>query len=48
MGRARQFDPVAALIRLTGPKPRVVVAFSGGMDSTVLGHALVRGRRQLG
>jgi tRNA(Ile)-lysidine synthase len=47
MARA-EFDPAAALIALTGPKPRVVVAFSGGLDSTALAHALVRARTRLG
>ena len=36
------FDPVARLLELTGPKPRVAVAFSGGVDSTVLAHALAQ------
>jgi len=39
------FDPVATLLALTGPRPRVAVAFSGGVDSTVLAHALARRRR---
>ena len=42
------FDPAASLLKLTGPKPLVAVAFSGGIDSTVLAHALVKQRRRLG
>ena len=41
-------DPVAKLIELAGPKPRVALAFSGGIDSTVLAHLLVKQRRKLG
>ena len=40
------FDPVARLLELTGPRPRVAVAFSGGVDSTVLAHALAKQRRR--
>ena len=47
-GRTSKFDPVAKLIELTGPKPRVALAFSGGVDSTVLAHFLVKQRRKLG
>jgi tRNA(Ile)-lysidine synthase len=42
-------DPVAMLVRLgalSGARPRVAVAFSGGLDSTVLAHALQTARRQ--
>lgn len=38
------FDPVAGLLKLAGPKPRVVVAYSGGVDSTVIAHALAKQR----
>ena len=41
-------DAVARLLELTGARPRVAVAFSGGIDSTVLAHALAKGRRKLG
>jgi tRNA(Ile)-lysidine synthase len=39
---------IARLVEEFGPRPRIVVAFSGGVDSTVLTHALQRRRRQLG
>ena len=39
---------IGALLTATGPKPRVAVAFSGGLDSTALAHMLVARRRQLG
>jgi len=35
-------------VALAGPRPRVLVAFSGGIDSGALVHALARQRRQLG
>lgn len=41
-------DPAGKLLELAGPRPRVVVAFSGGMDSTVLAHRLAAQRRKLG
>jgi len=41
-------DPVARLLELAGPKPRIALAFSGGVDSTVLAHLLVKKRRKLG
>ena len=36
------------LVALAGPRPRIVVAYSGGIDSTALADLLVRGRRKLG
>jgi tRNA(Ile)-lysidine synthase len=42
-----RFDPVGTLLEIAGPRPRVVVAFSGGLDSMVLAHALVKRRRAL-
>jgi tRNA(Ile)-lysidine synthase len=45
-GAAPSPDPVARLLELTGAKPRIAIAFSGGLDSTVLAHALVKGRRR--
>jgi tRNA(Ile)-lysidine synthase len=41
------FDPVGKLLELTGPRPTVVVAYSGGLDSTVLVHQLAKQRRKL-
>ncbi|MEO8016934.1 MAG: tRNA lysidine(34) synthetase TilS [Pseudomonadota bacterium] len=41
-------DPVAKLIELAGARPRIIVAFSGGVDSTVLVQLLVKQRRKLG
>jgi tRNA(Ile)-lysidine synthase len=37
---------VETLLRLTGRRPHVLIAFSGGIDSTVLADALVSQRRQ--
>jgi tRNA(Ile)-lysidine synthase len=48
VSRSSSIDPVRALIRLSGAKPRIAVAYSGGLDSTVLAHALVKGRARLG
>lgn len=41
-------DIVSAIAAQAGPRARVMVAFSGGMDSTVLAHSLVEQRRKLG
>src|SRR5689334_19753540 len=46
MGQTSNLDPAANLLELTGPRPRVAVAFSGGVDSTVLAHALAKARRR--
>jgi len=47
MRNVPNFDPVSRLLELTGPRPRVVLAFSGGVDSTVLAHSLLEQRRKL-
>jgi tRNA(Ile)-lysidine synthase len=39
---------IEAFLVATTPKPRVAVAFSGGLDSTVLAHMFVTHRRRLG
>jgi tRNA(Ile)-lysidine synthase len=41
-------DPIGHLLALTGAKPRIAIAFSGGLDSTVLAHALAKARSRLG
>jgi len=46
MRNVPKFDPASRLLELTGPRPRVALAFSGGIDSTVLAHALGRQRRR--
>ena len=38
---------IGQLLELAGPRPRIVIAFSGGLDSTVLAHRLVKARRRL-
>jgi tRNA(Ile)-lysidine synthase len=37
---------VETLLRLTGKRPHILVAFSGGIDSSVLAHALAAQRRK--
>jgi tRNA(Ile)-lysidine synthase len=46
MGTRLKFDPAGRLIDLAGPKPRVAIAFSGGVDSTALAFALLKNRRR--
>ena len=41
------FRVVDRLLALTGARPRIAVAFSGGLDSTVLAHALMMARGRL-
>ena len=45
MPTSSQLDPASRLLNLTGPRPHVAVAFSGGIDSTVLAHALAKRRK---
>jgi tRNA(Ile)-lysidine synthase len=45
MKRRGAFHPEKTLLALTGAKPRLAIAFSGGVDSTVLAHALIRAQR---
>lgn len=46
--RTPRRDVIQRLLQLTGLRPQVVVAFSGGLDSTMLAHVLWRARRRLG
>ncbi|HEV7608695.1 MAG TPA: tRNA lysidine(34) synthetase TilS [Steroidobacteraceae bacterium] len=46
MRRGGDFHPEKDLLALAGARPRIAVAFSGGVDSTALAHALVRARRR--
>lgn len=46
MGTRLKFDAVTRLTDLTGVRPRVAIAFSGGVDSTALAFALVQARRK--
>jgi tRNA(Ile)-lysidine synthase len=46
MKRGAEIDPASALVELTGTRPAVAVAFSGGVDSTALAYALTRARRK--
>jgi tRNA(Ile)-lysidine synthase len=42
------FQPHRILLELAGARPRIAVAFSGGIDSTTLAHALAQHRRTFG
>ena len=46
MGTRLNFEPVKPLIELVGAKARIAIAFSGGVDSTALAHALVKAHRR--
>jgi tRNA(Ile)-lysidine synthase len=46
MKRTGGFHPERILLALTGSKARIAIAFSGGLDSTVLAHALLVSRRK--
>jgi len=46
MGTRLKLDAVTRLTDLTGARPRVAIAFSGGVDSTALAFALVQARRK--
>jgi tRNA(Ile)-lysidine synthase len=48
MKRGAGFQPHRTLLELAGARPRIAVAFSGGIDSTTLAHALARHRRKFG
>jgi tRNA(Ile)-lysidine synthase len=44
MGTRLKPDAATRLTELAGPRPRVAIAFSGGVDSTALAFALVKAR----
>ena len=46
MGTRLNFDALTRLTELVGARPRVAIAFSGGVDSTVLAFTLVQARRK--
>ncbi len=47
MTRKIGIDPTTRLLELAGSRPAIVVAFSGGIDSTVLAHSLLKHRAKL-